>query len=384
MYLEYTKPQPIDWKKTYSVKDKIPFGAFVLAEELPKLFPEKNIEIVENQTIAEFFIENEELMEKHDNEFFILGSNFLSKTDYDYLLDFVKIGNDVFFATDYVHENLSNKLKLTKVSFMENFLEKDNKSVYNTLCNSYLDTTKYCLREQNYFACFSNFDKKNAVVLGQCIDTAAWANFIKTPYGAGNFYIHLLPEAFTNYYMLNDTVFEYAVNSLNYLKKSNIYIFEYKKSAKADENKSLLMYIFANPPLHWAWLILLWSAAAYALFAGKRLQRIIPIIKPLKNSTEEFTQTIGDMYYNSRNFSDLIDKKIKYFLFFVKENYYLDIKNVNSDFSHLLSSKSGVSKEITDKIVFLINKNNNTEEDLKNINAEIEMFFKLLLSAKHF
>ncbi|MDR2684509.1 MAG: hypothetical protein LBB53_03900, partial [Prevotellaceae bacterium] len=272
MYLEYTKPKPIDWTKTYSAKDKIPFGAFVLAEELPKLFPDKNIEIIDKQSITTFMIDNDNVLSGDNSTLFILSGNNLYDGNFDYLLDFVKNGNDVFFVTNNFPKSLQDTLKLKKNTFIANIFKKNSYTIYSILCNNYLDTTKYYFKKQNSFSYFFDFDIKNTVVLGQYVcDSSIYTNFIKTSFGNGNFYINLLPEAFTNYYMLNDSTFEYAVNSLNYIKKSNIYFYEYKKSKKVNENESLLMYIFANPPLHWAWLIFIWGMVIYALFAGKRL-----------------------------------------------------------------------------------------------------------------
>ncbi|OGX90620.1 hypothetical protein BEN49_22135 [Hymenobacter coccineus] len=35
--LEYYRPKPLDWSPTYINKDKIPYGTFVLFDQLPRL-----------------------------------------------------------------------------------------------------------------------------------------------------------------------------------------------------------------------------------------------------------------------------------------------------------------------------------------------------------
>ncbi|MFZ2863917.1 MAG: hypothetical protein WA440_04120, partial [Ignavibacteriaceae bacterium] len=37
-------PEPTDWKQSYSKNDKIPYGSYILYEQLNQLFPGKNIE----------------------------------------------------------------------------------------------------------------------------------------------------------------------------------------------------------------------------------------------------------------------------------------------------------------------------------------------------
>jgi len=384
MYLEYTKPKPLDWTKTFSAYDKIPFGGYVLANELPKLFPEKNIQLVEHETIATFMMCNDSVRDGNDGLFFILSgeTQSFSKIDMEMLLEFVENGNDVFWASEYIPCFISDTLNLWLDELTMWQLDTKD-TIYATLSNPYFKNKKYHFPKQNYYpyySYFSKFDTVRTTVLGQYKnDSTDVVNFIKTPYGKGNFYIHLLPEAFGNYYMLNDSTYSYAVNTLNYLKKNNIYCYEYKKSLTSRDNENLLMYIFGNPPLYWAWIILLMSALFYMLFAGKRVQRIIPVIKPLQNSIVEFTKTVGNMYYNSRQHNDLMQKKIKYFLFYVKETYFLDVKNIDDEFSRLLHLKSGVSQKITDKIVALIRMLNTIEyadeEDLKNLNEAIDKFY---------
>ena len=389
MYLEYTKPKPVDWSKTFSVYDKIPFGAYVLNQELPKLFPEKNIQLVEYETITAFLREDDYTLNDSSGVFFILGANYqsFSKTDNELLLEFVQNGNDVFLATDYIPYYIADTLKIRRDYIWASvFSGLRSDTIYATLTNEYLDDKKYYFPRKGDYFYFSAFDTINTTVLGNYGNDSSFVNFIKTPYGNGNFYIHLLPDAFGNYHLLNDSVYTYAINSLNYLRKDNIYWYEYKKSINARDNESLLMYIFSNPPLHWAWVILLVGAFVYLFFAGKRVQRIIPIITPLQNSIVEFTKTVGNMYYNSHQHNDLIQKKIKYFLSYVRETYFLDIKNINDEFSHLLHLKSNASKKTTDKIVYLIKKANATEtsseEDLKNLNEIIERFFIEIQDAK--
>ena len=56
VYLEFSRPNPIDWTPTYNETHKIPYGTFVFYEELEQLFPESEIENI-RVTPYEFFDE---------------------------------------------------------------------------------------------------------------------------------------------------------------------------------------------------------------------------------------------------------------------------------------------------------------------------------------
>ena len=44
--LEYNRPKPLDWSPTYANKDKIPYGTYVLYDQLPRLLGTDSVEVV--------------------------------------------------------------------------------------------------------------------------------------------------------------------------------------------------------------------------------------------------------------------------------------------------------------------------------------------------
>ncbi|MCL2597639.1 MAG: DUF4350 domain-containing protein [Paludibacter sp.] len=377
MYLEYNKPKPIDWRQSYSSHDKIPYGSYVLSKEIPKIFPEKKIQFIENKTVAANL---SDFYDIENSVYFILQNyNSLSQADQNELLEFVKNGNDVFLITNNLPKNFRDSLNCE-----DDFLfmlpdENSFSSIKYCLSNASFGKKDYYFSKNKDLDFFSKIDTANTTILGYFeANNSQKINFIKQSYGEGNFYINLCPKAFSNYYLLNDSTYSYSINCINYIDKNKIFWDEYKKSINLPP-ESILSHIFNNPPLYWAWIILLIAGVLYLLFFGKRTQRIIPIIKPLQNTSVEFTQTIGNLYFNNHQHNDLIAKKIKYFLFFVKEKYFLNIEKIDSEFGELLHLKSGVVRNVIDNIVFLINKNKDTayttEADLREVNSAIDAFY---------
>ena len=53
---ELVRPKPIDWRPSYTAADKIPFGSFVLFEEINSLFKNSDIEKIQKDPY-EFLID---------------------------------------------------------------------------------------------------------------------------------------------------------------------------------------------------------------------------------------------------------------------------------------------------------------------------------------
>ena len=214
-------------------------------------------------------------------------------------------------------------------------------------------------------------------VLGyQGSDKKKYVNFIKVNFRQGHFYIHLQPTAFTNYHLLKDNHAEYAEKVLAYIPKSDIY-WMIKEQNGLLESDSPYRYILSQPALKWAWYLFLIGITIFMIFNAKRKQRIIPIIKPLPNTTVDFTKTIGNLYYQEGDHQNLIDKKIIYFLERIRNEYLIETSVLDENFIKKLHSKTGKEIKDIEHLVHLINRQRkkyqlSIESDLIEINNAIE------------
>ncbi|MEH6681579.1 MAG: hypothetical protein V7724_13600 [Sediminicola sp.] len=116
----------------------------------------------------------------------------------------------------------------------------------------------------------------------------------------------------------------------------------------------------------------------FVLFKGKRQQRIIPVWHPLENASVNFAQTVGSLYYQHRNPSDLIQKKLNYFQEYIRSRYQIDINTISAKTATDLASRSGHSvsetKKLLEGIVFIRNKKGHTMEDLVGLHKNITEF----------
>ena len=376
VYIDINRPKPINWSPTYSIKDKIPFGLYVFDNEIKSYFKNQKIEKI-NTTPYEYLID----LYDYDtlvNNYKINGTavniseySDIDKQSVEELLIFVSRGNTAFLSSKELPMQLLDSLKVTtKLNY------KFNDSIFNWVANKKLDSKKYKITEglgNNYF---SKIDTLNATVLGYQNGDSTRVNYIKVKYYDGEFLLHTQPTAFTNFHLLKGDHFEYAQKVLSYIPKNNIFWFIKNQDGQAI-SQSPMRYILKQPPLKYAWYIFLIGTIIFIIFNAKRKQRIIPIKKPLPNTTVDFTKTIGNLYYQEGDHDNIINKKIVYFLERIRNVYLIDTNKLDDEFIKKLHLKSGKDLSDIQRAVFLISTHRKSphssiEEDLIQINKAIE------------
>jgi hypothetical protein len=374
--IEFTKEQPINWSKTYNEKQKIPYGTFVLYEELDNLFPDSEVKKI-TVTPFEYF---DAYFNWEDSTYSISG-NYLLVNEFDAmdeysaqeLMDYAARGNSIFISTSYINRRFQDSLQIkTSNDF---YFEG---SALLTFTNPKFSGDSISVDKLNNIY-FSKIDTINTTVLGyQHFDKTKRVNFIKVAYGSGYLYFHLQPLLFTNYHLLKKDHYKHAAAALSYLDDDTIYFDSPNKNTQ-DLGDSPLRFILSQPALRAAWYLGLMSLLLFLIFNAKRKQRIVKVVKPLENTTVAFTKTIGNLYYETKDHNTIIDKKITYFLEYIRRVYYLDTQILDDKFAKSLTLKSGKDLENTKKLMNLIvslkAKPVCNEADLLALNNAIEDFY---------
>jgi hypothetical protein len=163
------------------------------------------------------------------------------------------------------------------------------------------------------------------------------------------------------------------------LPKTKILWSEYYSAGGSQESSTELRFILKNPQLRWAYYILLSFVGIFILFQSKRRQRAIPIVTPPRNSTLEFVETTGRLYFQQKNHANLANKKIQFFLEKIRTKYYINTSVLDESFVDSLASKSGVSQEDIRQLIkmfdFIKKAEKITESQLLDLNKKIESFY---------
>ena len=370
---ELVRPKPIDWRASYTSEDKIPFGGFVFFKEAPTLF--KNAEIKKIDKDPYEFLKDS-TYSQNSAYVFINDEVFLDKRQVEEVLKYAESGNTVFISSRSIGYILRDTLELF-ASTNYKILEEE---LYPKFFNNSLKQDSVPTFKKGVFkSTFTQIDTLSTTALGY-YDTAKpkldELNYIKVKFGKGQFLFHTIPEAFSNYYLLKGNE-QYAANVLSYIDADEIYWDEYIKSGRKVIT-SPMRFILNQAPLTWAYYVLLGGLLIFVLFKGKREQRIVEVIEPLKNTSVEFTQTIGDLYFQHKDYSNIIAKKITYFLESLRSKYFVNTNEISEDFIKKLALKSGNSLEQTQELMHLIThlkeKSVHSESELLELNKKIEAF----------
>ena len=375
-----------DWNENFKEKEKSPFGNYIIYNEAETLFKNQKVTLLKENIYDYLAFDSAYDSTKTYNYVAIKHSGYkLTNTGVTELLDFVSKGNNVFLAFNSFKDSLKSSLKFTTNNLDKDVYDvKGLKKLEGTfeLNNKAFSKTSFSFDRnirRNYFL---QYNENTTSVLGTfAVDGEKVPNFIKIHYGEGSFYLHTQPIAFTNYYLLNNKE-EYAANVFSYLPNADVIWDPQIKSSKYEDKKeddnNVFKFFLEHPTLTWFLFVSLIGLLLFMLFNARRKQRPIPIIKPLQNSTVEFTQTIANLYLKEQDHKNLVDKKIAYFLEKVRSKYLLDTSNLNTDFIEKLASKSGNdlqrTKYLVNTIIILNKKTECLEEELIVLHKMIENF----------
>ena len=370
VFIDATRPKPVNWKPTYSTKDKIPLGLYIFDQEAPSLFNGAKIEKLK-ETPYEFFdklYDYEKKQYKGKGSFLSIGyRHALDEESIKELIYFAEHGNTVFLSMQDFPVSLLDTLD---IRVTEGYMITDSLDFY-TAKNV---AKKYSFKEGIGTAYFDSISDKTEVLGYQKLKEEEHPNLIRVPFGYGSFVLHSQPTAFSNFHLLKGNHSEYAEKVLSTIPEGDIY---WQVSRYGNKTSgSPLRYILSQPALKWALWIGLLTLIVFMIFNARRKQRVVPEIPPLRNTSVEFAKTIGNLYYQEGNHHTIIEKQIIYFLEHIRNEYHIDTYSLDSAFMEKLHLKTGKPFEDIQKAVDLIKKHRHefqsTEADVIAINKAIE------------
>jgi len=383
--LQLFTPKPIDWNLSYTKKTKIPFGTSALYSMLPAIFPSQNIS---NAEIPLYNNLNKVNFKNHN--YIIINNVFKPDTlDTRELLKFASLGNNVFIAANHFEGKFADALKLKTDNYFDlGNLAKNDSTIFSSLYRS-RDTVKSnfsnpSLQKSSYYVYskgvegtyLKSFDTARSVVLGSYHTKRI--NFIKFKIGKGQIFINTLPEAFSNYHFVSPN-YTYVYKALSYLPNQSTIWDEYYKAGN-EKSDNPLRVIFNNSLLLKAYYLLILSIILFMIFGAKRKQRIIPVIEPFRNTTLQFVDIVGTLYYQTGDHKNIADKKILYFLEHIRTAFQIKTTVYDDAFIMRIINLSGIEElKVRDLFYYFSDlniKTTVTQQELLKLNGMIEDFQK--------
>ncbi|WP_233195789.1 DUF4350 domain-containing protein [Aquimarina sp. MAR_2010_214] len=352
-YLEASEPEPVNWYPSYAKTDKIPLGSFVSYNLIKESFGTKQVQDI-NQPPYEFLKDNDSVLGTY---FFINGSINFDKNELNTILKWVENGNTLFVSAKTIENRLLDTLNIETGNLIS--INEISTKPLVELVNTELKAKSPFLYDRDiYNPHFNELDTVNTTILGISQlynDTLKIkdpkVNYIQQSFGKGKILLHTFPEAFGNYFMLKDKNYQYTQNLLAYINPNQKILWDnYYKSGKTFYTSPLFL-LLNNRYLKWAYYFVLIGVVLFVIFEGKRKQRSIPIIEPLKNQTLSFTKTISGMYFEKGKHKEIATKQNLLFLDYVRNVLRIPTNELNEKTIIDIAARSNNSIEDT-KILF--------------------------------
>ncbi|SHI56227.1 protein of unknown function [Mesonia phycicola] len=376
VFLEANQREPINWFKSYSQREKIPYGTYVFYESLKEKFEVKDVNIPPFEFLKD--------STKNGTYFFLNYNVSLDKAEVSKLLKWVARGNTAVISSNYISASLLDTLKLTnKEKISKNKIV--NIPLYNFTNPSLQNENFYEFNRDQPLIYFDSLNNHQKVLgIGKIKEDTtppkdSLVNFVENKYKKGKFLLHTSPQTFTNFFLLTDNNYKYAEKFLAYLDSDDpIYWDNHYKRGKSIFTSPLYI-ILNNKYLKWAYYFVLIAAILFILFEGKRKQKSIKVIEPLKNQTYDYTRTIAGMYLDSKDYRGIANKMIDHFIILINKKLKVDILKQKNKVELLQQQTENSTEEIEklfSKIKEIQIKTAVKKKDLEELNRLIIQFKK--------
>lgn len=387
LLLEWARPKEVDWSYSYSKEHDRPFGCELLYKNLDTLFPGKRVESGDHSLYRA-----ERQGQLGDGAIILIGEEVsLNEADRELLFKKVRNGAEVFISARSIDRALLDSLKIEmKHVFQFGVGQGDPKEAPED------DTVRLDLQEPKtpddgypFFkgtgaAHFKKSLTSESAPIGR--DGQDRSVFVRSEWHEGRFYLHSRPLAFTNYYLTQKESYRYAFQALSHLPVKDVYWDEYYKpirKRKSDPTQTPFRFILQNPPLRYAFYVLLLGVLLLLTFGSKREQRPMPVIAPPKNQTLSYVGVLGRLYFEDGGHQKIAQMRAEQFLQRLKERTGSEISDDLTDPSlqEKLALRSGVSEKRTKECLLWADRvlkgvKRTRQRDLLAMEQSIKAFWK--------
>lgn len=353
--VQYYSPVPKVWTPTYDVKDKEPYGAYILGERLLDLFE------------GEVTVSNETLYERKavPGNFLILTENFgPSESDLSSLFDRLNDGHTVLVSATQFSRSLQDSLGIQTTIEGERLLP-----IYADTVEVVFNAQKFGYSKALIFGEFSDLDES--------WDTHANTEkpiLISKSIGEGKLILCAAPLLFSNYAMMQNPNF--AAYALSQMDESGVHYTQYYHLGK-QESTSPFRYILTESALTWALYLTLVTLLCFLIINSRRKQRSVRVILPPENTTVHFIKTMGALFFREKKHVKAAQKLAAYFFMDLQKRYFVK-PAFTEKYYQFIASKTGLEKaeviRTFEQIESLPKRINMAGDDLKKFQDRLKQF----------
>ncbi|AWO01336.1 hypothetical protein DLD77_06350 [Chitinophaga alhagiae] len=367
---------------SYSSRDKAPYGAFVAHRLLQDQFNTRPKTIT--RSFASTYRKNAVMKDYNNLYFIVAGKLYVTAEDVNAMYNYVSNGNRLYL----VLEETDSLLEAT-FNFQTKYMADSAVTLQFGAGENSQSFSNPHLAPDTLFSA-KGIPMNNALALADSAVTTILGtnashkpNFFRINAGNGQLYVLLNPMTWTNNFLLEKDNIKALETQMAYLPQfpKNVYWDEFYKQLRGrqDGDFSNWQVLMRHPSLRWAlWLTVL-LLLLYVLFEGKRRQRLIPPKPVLHNSSLDFAETLGRLYYLHHNNKNLAQKMIQHLLEHIRTHYFMNTGQLNAEFISNLSRKSGRPPEVVNNMISQVHAirmaDTVSDEDLQYFYDSIYQFY---------
>lgn len=394
LFFFFNEEDRYNWRPTYSNQNEQPYDISLFKKTLEASYGEDNFSVVKNLNTDTAFGEAENALFIYIHPEPRLDSVELAQLD-----TFTARGNRVLISSsspaNLLRERFSDCLPNDSASrrYTDYFRAK---TAYLSLKKFRNDTAlplRYMVRDEKLRFPWPYFDLQEcesaeAITLGtfKAIDRN-FVNFIRINNGDGAYYLHATPLLFTNYHFQRKADFEHTQKLLSMIPKVDILYYEpdYFTPATAANNQppiseSPLRFILANPPLKWAWYLIIALTVIYVFNTVRRRQKAIPVFSLPQNETANYLDVVSRMYQKEGRHKHIIGIQEKLLKRHLQNKYRINIRLNDADAvdeaARRLQMETRYIKQFFSGLERAKNNSTLTDEEFKNTIDKIQEFYR--------
>lgn len=282
--LQVNKPEPLSWMQRFDRRKTQPYDVSVLVQYLRDV-RQQEVHIVDSS-----FYEQRSLLHDPTSASWVTVTHTLQmdSLSQNALLTYVRTGGTAFIAANDLGDELADSLGIGT----------DASSSLPTI--TVLDDAKAIP-----YSRIEWYDTASCTVVATAKDSSVIC--IRQQVGRGTLVYCSAPLYLSNYALLQQELHGPPWDIVHALPRGRLTVDE-QYVPYHEKRIGLLTSVMDDPALRWAYWLCLLAAVLGVVVYGKRRQRAIPVIEPLKNASKEFALTVSSLYFNTRNNADLVRK----------------------------------------------------------------------------
>ena len=340
LLLETIAPKEPDWRDTFSAYKREPNGCALTVERMGDLFPKGVTNVHEPIYVTAQERLAAAASAERVNHVFVDEDMRWDPLDRDHLLKMVERGDNAFIAA---REWWSNREFLDTLGLHVDYQWTGDEMVWNEglgametvdttelrfTCWPLSDDSASIFTKGDFDYIIASFRIDSTEVLAVRVEhdsvagTQRYPVLVRMRWGQGHIYVCTVPNAFTNYALLKSGSRGFMEAALSLLPDLPVRWDEFYKTGRM-ESSTPLRFVLDRTPLKRAYWTVIGLLFLTVFVYARRRQRAIPESQPMRNTTREFAETIGRLYFFKGDHTDLARKMCLYFKDELRQRLYL-------------------------------------------------------------